>query len=257
MKILGHAFIATRAVEGDRQLLIAGALLLEMLPYIPNDVFKYEELHEGGRKLLKYLDKNHPEKRDLALGMLSHSIKYGADKVIKQLEGFAGKERGILLEKISQTDSINLKFAEYRVHNFLGLGIDWLLIQNEQELVKEVQKTLREVNVEEISYLLAEGFKKNETKVRGMVETLFRKIYRLEDLTSVEGLARIWARQAAGLPEKDKVNIQKATEVIQDCANLLEGDWRSFLESTRIRVKENLQPFLTKEGAAKKSKETI
>lgn len=257
MKILGHAFIATRAVDGDNQLLIVGALLPEMLPYIPNDVFEFNELHEGGKKLLKYLDKNHPGKRDLALGLLSHGVEYGADKFIKQLERFASGERKALLEKISRADSISLKFAEYRVHNFLGLGIDWLLIQNEPELVKEIQKTLREVNIEEINHLLAEGFEKDETKVKRMVEILFKKIYRPEDLTSAEGLARIWARQVAGLPEKDKVDVQKASELIQDCADLLERNWRSYLESTRIRVKENLQPFISKEGMVKKTKETI
>lgn len=257
MKILGHAYIATRTVDGDNQLLIAGTFLPEMLPYIPNDIFEYNELHEGGKRLLEYLDSHHPEKRDLALGMLTHSIEYGADGFIKELENFASRERETLLTKIMESDSINRKIAEYRVHNFLGLGIDWLLVQNEPELVREVQKTLREVDINEISYLLAEGFKKDEIKIREMVETLFRKIYRPEDLSSAEGLARIWARQAAGLPERDKVDIQKASELIQTCANLLEESWRSYLESTRIRVKENLQPFITKEGAVKRSKEKI
>lgn len=257
MKILGHAYIATCAIEGDKQLLIAGALLPEMLPYIPNDIFEYKELHEGGKKLLKYLDDHHPEKRDLALGMLSHSIEYGADKFIKELESFASKERETLLAKIMEADSVNREIAEYRVHNFLGLGLDWLLIQNEPGLVKEVQKTLGEIDINEISHLLAEGFKKDEIKVREMVETLFKKIYQPEDLTSVEGLTRIWARQVAGLPEKDKVDTQRAAETIRDYASLLEGDWRSYLESTRIRVRENLQPFVTKEGNRKKNKEVV
>lgn len=244
MKILGHTYIATHSVDGDHQLLIIGALLPEMLPYIPNDVFEYKELHEGGEKLLEYLDKHYPEKRDLALGILTHSIEYGADKFIKELESFASKEREVILGKIMEADSINRKIAEYRVHNFLGLGIDWLLIQNEPELVKEVQKLLREVDIGEISHLLAEGFGKDETKVKVMVEALFREVYRPEDLTSVEGLARTWARQAKGLPEKDQVNIRKAVGLIQNCADLLEKVWRDYLESVKIRVEENLKPFI-------------
>jgi len=257
MKILGHAYIATRAIEGDNQLLIAGALLPEMLPYIPNDIFEYKELHEGGKKLLEYLNNHYPEKRDLALGLLSHGVEFGADKFEKESETLVEEKRESILRAIVKANLVAPEIAKYRLHNYVGLGIDWLLVQNEPELVKEVQKTLREIDIDEISHLLAEGFGKDETKVRKMVETLFKKIYLPEDLASVEGLVRIWARQAASLPEKDKVNIQKASELIRNCANLLEGDWRSYLESTRIRVKENLQPFLTKEGAAKKSKETI
>ncbi|MBU3956772.1 hypothetical protein KKI19_00625 [Patescibacteria group bacterium] len=245
MKILGHAYIATRAVDGDNQLLIAGAFLPEMLPYIPNDVFEYKEFHEGGRKLLEYLNKNYPEKRDLALGLLSYGVEFGADKFGKESEQLVGEKRSQLLREISEANSVSREVAKIRLHNYVGLAIDWLLVQNEPELVKEVQKILREVDIKEISHLLAEEFKKNETKVRVMVETLFKNFYRPEDLTSAEGLARIWARQVSGLPEKDKVDIQKASELIQDCADLLEGNWRSFLESTRIRVKENLQPFIT------------
>lgn len=255
MKILGHAYIATHAIEGNNRPLIIGSLLPEMLPYIPNDVFEYEELHEGGKRLLEYLDSCHPEKRDLALGLLSHGVEVGSDKFSRESEKFVASKKEFLLEKISRAHEINLKTAEGRLHNYVGLGIDWLLVQNEPKLVEETQEALREFDIEEISHLLAEGFKKDETKVRAMVETLFRRIYRPEDLTSIEGLARIWARQSGGLPERDRVNIQKATEIIQECADLLEGKWKGFLESTRIRVGENLESLIAKEGRKKTSKE--
>lgn len=244
MKILGHAYIATHAIDGDNQLLIVGSLLPEMLSYVPNDVFEYKELHEGGKKLLRYLDNHYPEKRDLALGMLSHGVEHGADKFIKQLEGFISGKRRSFLEKISQANSISLKFAEYRVHNFLGLGIDWLLIRNESELVREVQQALRKINVEKVSHLLAKGFEKDKAKVGAMVETLFKEIYQPEDLTSVKGLARIWARQTAGLPEKDQVDVQRAAEIIEECANLLREKWEDYLANLVNSVKLNLKPFV-------------
>ncbi len=187
---------------------------------------------------------HHPEKRDLALGLLSHGVEYGADKFIKQLEGFVSGERKALLKKISQANSISLKFAEYRVHNFLGLGVDWLLIRNEPELVREVQQALRKINVEKVSHLLAKGFEKDEAKVGVMVETLFKEIYQPEDLASVKGLARIWARQAAGLPEKDQVDIQKAAEIIEECANLLKEKWEDYLANLVNSVKSNLKLFV-------------
>lgn len=254
MKILGHIYIATNAVDGNNQLLIIGSLLPEMLPYIPNDIFEYQELHEGGRKLLEYLDHHHPEKRDLALGLLSHGGELGADRFSRESEKFVASKREFLLKKISQAHKIGSKAAEGRIHNYVGLGIDWLLVQNESELVREVQETLKEVDIGEVSHLLAEGFQKDEAKVKLITETLLRKIYQPEDLTSIEGLARTWARQAAGLPEGDRVDILKASEIIQECADLLEGKWRGFLESTRIKVRENLQPLIEKEGRKKQIK---
>lgn len=229
MKILGHAYVATQALEGNAQLLIIGSLLPEMVPYIPNDIFEYQELHEGGQKLLTYLDKDYPLKRNLALGLLSHGVKFGAD-------GFSQES-----EKLVKPAKIGFQIAQGRLHNYVGLGIDWLLVQNEPELVGKVQKTLKEINLEEIGHLLAEGFNKDEAKVKSMVETLFRKIYRPEDLESVAGLARIWARQAVGLPEKDRVDIAKAKKIIVTCAHLLEESWRDFMEKVVFRVSNNLR----------------
>jgi len=214
-----------------------------MLPYVPNDVFGYKELHEGGERWLKYLNAYHPEKRNLALGLMSHGVKFGADKFAKELESYVGEEKRKIIKKIKKADSINLKFAQVRLHNFLGLGIDWLLIQNEQNLVKKVQETLNEVDTTEVSLLLAQGFNKKRSKVKAMVKILFKKIYRSEDLNSAKGLARIWLRQASGLPEKDKVDLQKAEKLIQECAKLLKKDWQGYLEAVSLKVKSNFQPF--------------
>jgi len=244
MKILGHAYIATRAVDGNIELLIIGSLLPEMLPYVPNNIFDYEEFHEGGKKLLKYLEGYYPEKRDLALGLLSHGTELGADKFSQASEKLVVSKKASLSKKISRTHQVDLRAAEGRLHNYVGLGIDWLLIQNEPGLIKQVQETLKTINIEEISYLLAKAFGKNEAKVRTMVEILFRDIYRWEDLTTAEGLARTWGRQVSRLPERDKVDVVEASEIIKECAELLEGEWRSFLKSASLRVAENLQLFL-------------
>jgi len=249
MKILGHAYIATHATEGNEQLLIIGSLLPEMLPYIPNDVFGYKELHEGGKRLLKYLETCRPDKRDLALGLLSHGAELGADKYSRAGERFVAPERQSLIREISLAQGVSLETAESRLHNYVGLGIDCLLVQNEPGLVKKVQETLRKIDTKEIACLIARAFDKDKTKVMKMTKTLFKNIYCWEDLTSVEGLARIWARQSSGLPEKDKVDIPRSSVVIKKCASLLEKEWKGFLESISTRVRNNLQVFsLNKRG---------
>jgi len=247
MKILGHSYVAIHTVGKNKQLLIAGALLPEMFPYIPNKIFTNNQLHEGGKKLFRYLNSPHPNKIDLALGLLSHGVELGADKFSSISEELVSCQKKTLLEKISQAQQISSQFATARLHNYVGLGIDWLLIQNKPELVREVEKTLKEINIEEISYLLAKAFEKDENAVRDMVKTLFMDIYRYQDINSVEGLAQIWARQAGGLPEKDKVNIAQAVEIIKECADLQKGQWRGFLELVCAKVRKNLQLFLKKE----------
>jgi len=244
MKVLGHAYIATHAVDGNNQQLITGSLLPEMLPYIPNEVFDYHELHEGGKKLFEYLNRFYPEKKDLALGLLSHGVEVGADKFSRASERLLISKRKLLLPKIAQAQKVKLEVAKIRLHNYAGLGLDWLLVQSEPKLVKQVQKALKKVNIEEISYLLAEAFLKNKASVKVMVKTLFVDIYHCEDLTSAAGLARIWARQARGLPEKDRVDVSKSAALIKECGKIMEDEWEGFLDKVCFEVRRSLEFFV-------------
>lgn len=240
MNILGHAYVATKAISGDRQLLIVGSLLPESFPFIAENPFVREEIHEGGERLFEFLERNYPRKRDLALGMMAHSV---ADGWNKEIEKYAGGQRKELLDKIAEASRVDLKTAELRLHNFLWWGVDLWLLENKQEFVNEVAQVLQRVDIGEISRLLTECFGKDYEGVLRVVEMLFREIYRPEDLTSVEGLAWIWARQAAGLPERDQVDILKAKNIIQECRDLLGDEVQELLNSVVKEVRKNLRKF--------------
>jgi len=121
--------------------------------------------------------------------------------------------------------------------------------------VEDVQSVIKTVDVEGVSSSLSGAFGREEGAVERVVRVLFRDIYRPEDLTSVEGLARIWVRQAAGLPEKDRVDIGKAAELFEECAGLMENHWRGLVKTVETKVGENLRPFVSKEGIGKRNKE--
>jgi hypothetical protein len=65
MNILGHAYVATEAVKGNRKLLIIGSLLPESSPFIAQNPFTSEEIHESGEKFLKFLDQKSKKKEIL------------------------------------------------------------------------------------------------------------------------------------------------------------------------------------------------
>lgn len=255
MNILGHSYIATKAVSGKRQLLIIGSLLPESSPFITDNPFTWEEIHEKGVRFLEFLDKKYPEKRDLALGILAHSYKFGADKFNQEIEKYAGFQREKLLDDIADCLSVDLKKAAAHLHNFLWWGMDLWILREFPEFVREVQSVLRIVDIEGISGLQAEGFRKNHLAVERVVRTLFKEIYRPKDLSSVKGLAQIWTKQAAGLPGKDKVDTARAEEIIKTCAGILENEWQNILREVETSVGENLRPFTEKEGVTKKNKD--
>lgn len=245
MNTLGHAYVAVHAVSGNKQLLITGALVSESSPFIPDSPFTWKEIHESGEKLLAFLDQNHPQKRDLALGILTHSLKYGADGFNKEIEKYAGEERGRLVEQIKDCSNLDSKTAETQLHNFLGGGLDCWLLRTEPKLVKEVQKVIVGPDIKGISRLLAEFFDKDLGGAEEVFRQLFQGIYRTEDLATVGGLTRTWARQAEGLPEGNGVDVPKAVEIIKACTDLLKDDWREFLGKIVRRVRKSLLPFAT------------
>lgn len=246
MNILGHAYVATKAVKGERKLLIIGSLLPESTPFISNNPFTWEEIHESGEKFLKFLDQRYPEKRDLALGILAHSYKFGADKFSKQIEILARGDKEELAQKIVDCSGIELEAArKWRIHNYLGWGIDVWILKNNPEFVKEVKRVLKGVDISEVSRLLAECFDKNFEKVEKTFRMLFMDIYQPEDLNCIAGLARIWVRQAAGLPEKDKVNVNKAKIIFKECAELIKDEWKEFLTRVISETRKSLTPFLS------------
>lgn len=246
MNILGHSWIAVNAIPGKRDLLIIGSLLPESFPFIKDNPFSFEEIHEGGERLLEFLDRSYPGRRDLALGMLAHGKKFGADGFNQEIEKYADERREEFLQKIAACSAISLKFAGFRLHNFLWWGVDVWILKKYPEFVGEVQAALRKVDVEGISTLLAEAFEKEQSAVEKVIETLLKRIYRPEDLTSVEGLARTWARQAAGLPEKDRVNVAQTTTLFEECADLLKNDWRNIIGLVETRVGKNLRRLIEK-----------
>jgi len=248
MNILGHSYIAVKVFpEGSKNLLISGSLLPESFPFVKDNPFTFEEIHEGGERFLEFLSKNFPEKQDLALGMLTHSAKIGADSFNKKIEKYAEPFREKLLRQIADCSGVGLKTAEARLHNFLWLGVDFWILKEFPQFVSEISEAIKSVDIKEISTLLTAAFGKEEEKVKVVFRVLFREIYQPEDLTSLEGLVRIWSRQAAGLPEKDKVEVEKAIRVIEEAASLLENNWRKTLRMVEETVGESLRLFVEKE----------
>lgn len=238
--------MATEAVKGDRQLLILGSLLPESFPFIKKNPFGLEEIHEGGERFLEFLDRRYPKSRDLALGILSHSKKFGADKWSERIEDLAGDSREDFLNGITQVSRwSNLMFAKYRLHNFLWWGLDIWILRKKPDFVNEVKLVLKEVNIDETSKLLTECFGRDYVQVKKAVATLFKKIYQWQDLTTVNGLAHIWQRQAAGLPEKDKVDPLKTAVLFEEIYFSFQNNWEGILERVITGVKKNLGSFVS------------
>ena len=130
MKILGHVYVAVKALHGHNKSLLAwGSILPEIMFYSDKHPFNKDEIHEGGDKVYEFLKKVKPTWTDLALGMITHSYEYGADYFdnfpqLTLLGYFKDKDKDFE-ENIAKAGNIkDLHVTQVRVHNILYLALD-------------------------------------------------------------------------------------------------------------------------------------
>lgn len=244
MKLLGHGYVAINAVpQGNKKLLILGAIVPETMFYTKNPPFTFEEIHEGGDIVYQYLTKNHPDLTDLGLGMISHSVKYGADyynlDANLALLGFDNEEIATLRKEVAQVLNITEKTASSRVHNLLDLAIETGIIRDDPEFISLFTKTLGDVEMREtISGILSECFNKPPEAVKECVEELFNKA-KPEYFKSFEGLARLWAELSKEFdPAPD---IERLTNFLNKLSAGFEGKDKKFLAECIARTRGNIE----------------
>lgn len=245
MNYLGHSWIALKSTNRNDGLLIAGSHIPDLVPFVPNSVFSFDEIHESGDLLLDYLRKNHPESTSFALGIMSHSVKFGADQFNSQidqmlkLDEVTTNELGRLI-----ADASHLSYEKgkvNRLHNFLWTGVE-LYLSQDKHFLEELSVLNREVDTNEVSQLLSGFFDKDFKKVNQEVNYFLGKTKKIS--TNEFELAQQWADVAVGLPEKDRVNVEKTAKLIKIIYTRFADRWQEVLNQVLSTVKTNMTPFL-------------
>ncbi len=248
MNFLGHSFIASKVIGKMEADIVIGSQLPDLVPFVPNSVFSFKEIHQGGESFLGFLKKEFPEKQGLALAMMVHSSKYGADKfnseVVNRLLTGQPRLKEELAREISHCSAVSLEVAaKSRLHNWLWLGFDAYLIRNEEVFISRVKELIKAIDLKAISRLLASGFQKDQNQVLKNLKILFRPL-RPAFFSDFKGLSRFWRLYAAGLPEKDQVDETKASELIEEIYEQFGSQFPSFTAEIVTNIKQRMASFL-------------
>ena len=54
MNVLGHPYVAYRVFGRLDEWIVAGSWLPDLVPFVPDSVFEFEEIHESGERFLKF-----------------------------------------------------------------------------------------------------------------------------------------------------------------------------------------------------------
>ena len=248
MNFLGHPFVAEKATNKFNSWLIAGSHLPDIWPFLTTTVFSFEEIHESPDKLWKYLQKNAPEVSDLALGMMTHSVKFGADRYNREIENWLLDDkpefRKQLVDKIVECSKISYEVADkWRLHNYLWIGVDAYLLKNESDFVKKLEKIYPTIDREKISDLLSKVFNEDFLKVKDLIDRMFIPLIETP-IDSIESLAKAWKVALSGLPEKDQVDEEKAIALFEEIYERFKEKWPGILSRVIKDTKKSLKPFV-------------
>jgi len=248
MNILGHPYVAYKVTGKLTSDLIAGSHIPDLVPFVPNSVFSFAEIHEEGDFLYKFLKENYPEKLDLALGMMSHSVKFGADRFNNEIEewllGDNEEKKDELAQKIASCSNVSFQIArQARIHNYLWTGVDVYLQRQKKSFVSEIVELHRAIDWEDISLVLSEAYGKRIGGIRRMIEFMVKPI-KPEYLLTLSGLVKIWKSALAGLPEKDEVKEAQTKKLFEEIYFLFEDRWEGILEKVVKDTRTRMSAFL-------------
>jgi len=239
MKLLGHVYVATKAFpEKDEKLLAIGAVLPEIVFYIKNPVFTYEQLHEGGIYLYKCLSQKDKKLADIALGVLTHSKKYGADgfNSLDHIKEIGYKEKDD--EKISDALGIPIKFAYQRAHSLYSLAIDYYLYKNYPNLIIQI-KELKNFDQRILTNALEKCYQVEKNDIFNNLQQLWN-LYDLKLVGTFEGIASLWKRLAQNFVEKETMNIERTAELIEEFYKKAKPNIPKFLEKVVKETRSNV-----------------
>jgi hypothetical protein len=244
MNLIGHNYIASKVLSRYNPLVAAGVYIPDLVPFLKSSVFTFEEIHENPDVVYQYCRKNDNECVDLALGMMTHSVKYGVDRYNKDIdEWLIGKDSKLgdeIAQKIVDCSGIPFETARGpRMHNYLWSGLDFYILSNFPEFAKQIQKAYSQVDIDKISKILSKAFKKDLNGVKGNLNDHIGLVNK-NDITNPAGCISYWKDFLSQLSEQDNVNLEKAVSCISFISEKFDKNWPEIIDKTTKDVKFNM-----------------
>ncbi len=240
MNVIGHPYVAARVLERLNPQLVLGSYLPDIVPFVSDAVFSFEEIHQGGQQFLEYLQKEASEHADLARGMIVHAQ---ADKYSKDIENVFAEHRDEISRAIVDSSSVSRKIAwESRFHNYLWWGVDLQILWTRRSFVLGLSDEITDVDdllIDDTARLLSGCFNKSAQAVVDNISALIEPL-EPQRLMTADGLAVMWRDIAAGLPEQDDVDPARTAELFKKCAFIVGSQWEQVVEDVVSTLRAKL-----------------
>lgn len=239
MNLIGHNFIAKKVIGRYNSLIAAGCHLPDLVPFLRESVLTFDEIHESPETVYDH---------DLALGLMTHSVKLGADRFNRDIDTWLlGDDEELkikIAEKITQASNVDLRTAlGPRMHNYLWCGLDFYILDKYPTFISELNSAYREINIPEISAILSKSFGKPLEAVQNNVEKHIGLVVK-HQIATKEDFISFWKEFISELPEKDVIDIGKTVDTVNFIEKQFYEQWKIIIDRVVVDIKRRMHSYL-------------
>ena len=248
MNILGHNYIAKQVLNKYNSNIAAGCHLPDLVPFLKDSILTFDEIHENPELVYKYSVKNNEVGIDLALGLMTHSVKFGADKFNRDIDVWLLDNnedlKQSIAEQICQASNINIDIAKGgRMHNYLWCGLDFFIVDNYPDFLPEMNLAYKNIDIDQTSKTLSEVFNKPQDLIRNDIEKHIILVIK-SDIKDKQCFLKFWKDFISDLPDKDEIDLEKAMKTISFIEKRFYDRWEEIINKVEIDIKDRMKAFI-------------
>jgi hypothetical protein len=233
-----HTWFAEKVMGLKDNSLILGAIFPDI---VITGCLDYKQTHYCGFELYNKLVDNNS---NFAKAMATHTIYpkgldyYGDERYKSGCKGYCFQKGQLIVNEVIDACNIPESFGLWKAHNFIEMGIELNIINNQQNLLEELHRAfLDKAAIEQVSGPIEGyfGLKRNE-----IIESYKRFSQYIEmDKTDCHSMADKYNLQMQS-KHSIKIDVDRAAIIINNCRSLVETDFQEFIQYCGIRVKNML-----------------
>lgn len=247
MNLIGHNYIAMKVLNKHNSDIAVGCHIPDMVPFLSDSCFSFEEIHENPEIVLNYLKKNKKSK-DLSLGMMTHSVKFGADKFNKDIDvwllGDDVKTKNDIANMISECSKVSFDTAlGPRMHNYLWCGLDFYIIDKYPVFLNQIANSYKNANLDVVTKILSNSYQKPEIEVYANLSNHIGLVINNQVL-SKKGFLIFWKKFISELDTQDDLDIDLAYGVVEFIEKKFQGQWESIISRVTNDITERMKIYI-------------
>jgi hypothetical protein len=248
VNILGHNYVAKLVLNKYNSEIAAGCHLPDLVPFLKGSTLSFEEIHENPELVYEYSSKHNGVGKDLALGLMTHSVKFGADKFNRDIDIWLLENdetiKQEIAEQISEASNINIDIAKGgRMHNYLWCGLDFYIIDNFPDFLPEMNAAYKNIDTDNLSRILSTIFNKPFDLIREDIKKHIALVIN-HDIKDKQSFLMFWKDFISDLPDRDDVNLEKALETISFIEEHFNKHWEGIVNRVVLDIKNRMKLYL-------------